>query len=142
MPRDDACANWRWDTDEKQCLTGQPRLFLRTVALSSDAGSIRLPQVPHTHWMQTFQPPVYTSPVLGRIYKRPDRFLPSSARALKKFRNFRHEKRSIYLFTLRETSLIDMKLFYFSQHRDYQCPLIQSPPIVTRTPFDKVYYIE
>lgn len=54
-----------------------------------------------------------------KVHKRADRFLPQPL--LRKFRNFRPKKnRFIYLFTSREMSLIDVKLFHFSRYRDYR----------------------
>lgn len=146
MPRDDACANWCCGTDEKQCLTtrGQPRLIPSTSPIQRRRRKhpsppflpcpipLLLSTASPSLWMQTFQPRVYTSPVLGQIYKRADRFLSRYARSLlashrllsRKSFAISAEKRSIYLFILRvkRASLIDIKLFDFP----YYCEILST----------------
>jgi len=136
MPRDDACANWRWDTDEKQCLTEGRAFarFLRPLALrpTPPPEASVYPGIFSLRWMQTSQPRAFTRHLRPAgapegSQARPDRFLPQPP--FRKFRNFRprkkKKKRFIYLFTSREMSLIDVKLFHFPRRRDYRDARLQ-----------------
>lgn len=115
MPRDDACANWRRGTDEKQCLTMRGVASLDSFDLSRPpeaSVSLFLPPLlffllpPPRCRCKLFNHAFTHRPVLGQIYKRVDRFLPRYAHTLppyrassKKFRNFRRKKvPSTYLF--------------------------------------------